>query len=241
MPMSRRLAGMSRDVAAIEQARGRRPAAPGRRARAAPWSCRSPRGRAEPPARRGRSRASGRRARAPRRSDGAGRPADLTRRAGSGGPHRPGSLVRLRHDRPRRSRAPAWSTNESRKRSSGRQKQRRERDRYGDARIALALEVDDHLEVSKASSEEIVNSPSTSATETSAARHHRAHDVGYDDPPDHAEPGAAEAAAGLGEGHEIDGREPGCDARGRRRAAPGPRRRRSASAPIRRTGSVTQR
>ena len=60
--------------------------------------------------------------------------------------------------------------------------------------------------VSKVKSEEMVNSPRTSATEISDAEMQGAADVGHDDPPDDAGPGAAQAASRLGQRDEVDGR-----------------------------------
>ena len=122
---------------------------------------------------------------------------------------------------------PLWSMNDSRNRSAGRQQQRCERDRDRDARIALAEQVDHDLqglEVQERRDRELAQHQ---GDRDQRCRHDRAHDVGHDDPPDHAEPGAAEAAAGLGEGDEVERRRDRRPAPGRRTAAPGRRRRRS--------------
>ena len=104
---------------------------------------------------------------------------------------------------------PLWSMNDSRNRSAGRQQQRCERDRDRDARIALAEQVDHDLqglEVQERRDRELAQHQ---GDRDERCRHDRAHDVGHDDPPDHAEPGAAEAAAGLGEGDEVERAETG--------------------------------
>ena len=185
---------------------------------------------------------------APRRTGGAARPAARGRRRAAGlrgAGHGRGRARKRRlqgHSSATRTRARAALVDERQEEQQPRgQQQGGQRDRDRDAGIALAEQVDHHLqgvEVEERGDRELAEHE---RHRDQRRGHDRTHDVGHDDPPDHAEPRAAEAAAGLGE--RDAGRAPRDRRRapGRRTAARGSCRRRSACSGIRRAGPQTQR